>query len=58
MTTWFAQFYLGLFGAWLAVKIYNNLVIWWQEGKAEFEVEVIEDSEVETPQSRPWRRIP
>lgn len=58
MTTWFAQFYLGLFGTWLAVKIYNKLVIWWQEGKAEFKVEVIEESEVEIPQSRSWRRIP
>lgn len=48
MTTWLAQFYLGIFGAWLAVKIYNKLVIWWQEGKAEIQVEEIEHTDPTT----------
>ena len=45
MSDWLAQWYLGLFGAWLAVKIYNKRVLWWREGKQDLKVEILEHTD-------------
>jgi hypothetical protein len=58
MTDWLYTFYLGLFGAWLAMTIYDTLFRWWQEGKADLKVEVLDNDDPQIPHVKPWRRLP
>lgn len=41
LTNWLCQFFLGIYGAWLAHAIYERLCVWWQEGKAEITLEEV-----------------
>jgi hypothetical protein len=58
MTTWLSTFYLGIFGAWLLVTLYDKLCLWWREGKADLKVELLEHDDPQIQHVKPWRRIP
>lgn len=42
MMDWLAEYYLGMFGAWLATVIVARLRIWWNEAKADFKIELLD----------------
>jgi len=53
MSEWIAQFYLGMFGAWLAVKIYARLCLWWEEGKRDLKIETVDPHDPTLKEYRP-----
>ena len=50
LTDWACEFFLGLYGAWLATVIWDRLCLWWQEGQAELRIETMEHDD---PMVRP-----
>jgi hypothetical protein len=58
MINWLSQWYLGLFGAWLAVTVYDRLCIWWREGEAELVITEVEHDDPVVQRAQPWRRHP
>ena len=53
MSNWLAQFYLGMFGAWISVKIYEQLCRWWKEGKQDLKIEVLHPNDRTLEEYRP-----
>ena len=44
--------------AWLAVTIYERLRLWWQEGKEDLKIEVLEHDDPELHNIKSWRGKP
>lgn len=58
MTDWLSQWYLGLFGAWGLMAIYEGLAQWWREGKQEIKIEEVEHDHRDVQRAQSWRRQP